>query len=104
MLAVITTGGKQYIVSPGTKIKVEKLPQKEGEEIIFDQVLLLETDANSEVGKPFVRGASVKAKVLTHGKGEKLVVFKYKAKKREKKKKGHRQPFTQVEIMEISKA
>ena len=98
MLAVIKTGGKQYIVSPGQKIKVEKLDQKEGSEIAFKDVLLLEKDGRIEIGSPLVEGAEVAVKVLSHGKGEKVIIFKYKAKKRTKVKKGHRQLFTEVEI------
>ncbi len=101
MLAVIKTGGKQYLVKPGDKIKVEKLPKKEGEEIIFDQVLLIEDGKNVKIGKPLVENAKVKGKILEQGKGEKIIVFKYKAKKRYKKKMGHRQLYTLVEITEI---
>ncbi len=101
MLAVIKTGGKQYIVSPGQKIKIEKLDAKEGEEIIFDEVLLLEKNKKAEIGTPFVGGARVVGKVLGQGKGKKVIVFKYKAKKRYKVKKGHRQSFTEVEIKTI---
>jgi large subunit ribosomal protein L21 len=102
MFAVIKTGGKQYKVSPGDKIKIEKLDVPEGKEIAFDQVLLTVDDkGKTKIGTPLVKGAQVKAKVLRHGKGKKIVVFKYKAKKRYKKKMGHRQPFTEVEILKI---
>jgi len=101
MLAVIKTGGKQYLVSPGDKIKVEKLEATEGKEINFPEVLMLEKSKKLDIGAPFVKGAKVTAKVLTHGKGDKLIVFKYKSKKRYKRKIGHRQPFTQVEIIGI---
>jgi len=101
MLAIIKTGGKQYLVSPGKKIKVEKIEKKEGKEVIFDQVLLLEKQNRIEIGTPSIKGAKVIGKVLGHGKGKKIIVFKYKAKKRYKVKKGHRQPFTEVEIMKI---
>ena len=100
-LAVIKTGGKQYLVSPGQKIKIEKLPQKEGEEVVFNEVLLLEADKGVEIGTPLVEGAKVKGKVLRQAKAKKVIVFKFKAKKREKKKKGHRQLFTEVEITDI---
>ena len=100
MLAIIKTGGKQYIISPGQKIKVEKLDKKEGGDVSFG-VLLLEKDGQVEVGAPLVKGAEVTAKVLKHGKGEKVIIFKYKAKKRTKVKKGHRQLFTEVEITGI---
>jgi large subunit ribosomal protein L21 len=100
MFAVIKTGGKQYIVSPGQKIKIEKLPNKEGEEVVFDQVLLQETDKDTKIGTPLVQGAQMKGKVLRQGMGKKTIAYKYKAKKREHSKKGHRQLFTEVEIIE----
>jgi large subunit ribosomal protein L21 len=102
MLAVIKIGGKQYLVSPGDKISVEKLEVKEGKEVVFPEVLLLEKSKKVEIGSPLVKGAKVTAKVLTHGKGDKLIIFKYKSKKRYKRKIGHRQPFTEVEILEIT--
>ena len=100
-MAVIKTGGKQYIVSPGQKVKIEKIEKKDGEEVIFDEVLLLDRDGKTEIGSPLVAGAKVVGKVLKQGKGKKLIVFKYKAKTRYHKKKGHRQKFTEVEILEI---
>jgi len=101
MLAVIKTGGKQYLVVPGDKIKIEKLNKKEGEEVIFEDVLLLEKNKKLEIGTPLVKGAKVIGKILKQGKGEKVIIFKYKPKKRSKVKKGHRQPFTQIEIIKI---
>jgi len=101
MLAVIKTGGKQYKVSEGDKIKIEKLENKEGENIVFSEVLLLENGKEILIGTPFLKDAQVKAKVLQQGKNEKVIIFKYKPKKRYKVKKGHRQPFTEVEITEI---
>lgn len=100
MLAVIKTGGKQYLVKPGDKIKVERLDKKEGEKVSFD-VLLLEKDKKVEIGKPTVKGATVSGKVLREGKGDKKIVLRYKPKKRQKTKKGHRQLFTEVEIEKI---
>jgi len=100
-LAVIKTGGKQYLVSPGQKIKIEKIAKKEGGEIIFPEVLLLEKNKKIEIGLPFIKGAKVIGKVVSQGKRKKVIVFKYKAKKREKIKKGHRQPFTEIEILKI---
>ena len=100
-MAVIKTGGKQYLVSPGQKIKVEKLPEEEGSEVEFSEVLLLENDKGLTIGAPLVGGTKVKGKLLQHGKGEKLVVFKFKAKKRERRKKGHRQPYSEVQITSI---
>lgn len=107
MLAVIKTGGKQYIVSPGKKIRIDlpaqagRLDKKEGSEISFSDVLLLEKNKKIEIGSPKITGAKVTGKVLSHGKGEKVIVFKYKAKKRYKVKKGHRQLYTFVEITSI---
>ena len=101
MFAVIKTGGKQYLVRPGDKIKVEKLEVEEGKEIIFPEVLLSEKNDKLTIGDPLVKDAKVMAKVLNHGKGEKLIIFKYKPKKRYKRKIGHRQQFTEVEIKEI---
>ena len=101
MLAVIKTGGKQYIVKKGDKIKIEKVKEAQGQEIIFDQVLLVEKAKKIKIGTPFVEGAKVTGKVLEHGKGEKIIVFKYKPKKRYRKKQGHRQPYTLVEITKI---
>ncbi|MDO8436147.1 MAG: 50S ribosomal protein L21 [bacterium] len=101
MLATIKTGGKQYIVAPGQKIKIEKLDIKEGDEIVFNEVLLLEKNEKVEIGTPFIKGAKVVGKVLKQGKLKKVIVFKYKPKTRYKVKKGHRQPFTEVEILKI---
>lgn len=101
MLAVIKTGGKQYLVQPGDKIKVEKLDKKEGETISFSDVLLVEKNRKIEIGNPKVK-AEVQAKILSHGKGDKIIVFKYKPKKRESRKIGHRQPYTEIEITGIS--
>lgn len=104
MLAVIKTGGKQYIVAPGQKIKIEKLDKKEDSEITFNEVLLLEKANHLEIGAPLVKDAKVLGKVLRQGKGEKVIAFKYKAKKRTAVKKGHRQLFTEVEILKIEAA
>ena len=101
MLAVIKTGGKQYIVSPGKKIKIEKLDKKEGSEVSFSEVLLLEKSKKIEIGTPFLKGIKVLGKVLKQAKDKKKIVFKYKAKKRYKVKKGHRQFFTEVEVAKI---
>ena len=101
MLAVIKTGGKQYKVSPGDKIKVEKLDKKEGSEISFKEVLLVEKNKKLYLGTPLVKEAKVTAKILKQGKGKKIIVFKYKPKTRYKKKQGHRQLFTEVEIIKI---
>ena len=103
-MAVIKTGGKQYVVSPGKKIKIEKLAAEEGSNVEFPEVLLLENGKGVEVGAPLVKGAKVIGKVLKQGKGKKVVIFKYKPKKREKTKKGHRQSFTEVQITSIESA
>ncbi len=104
MIAVIKTGGKQYVVSPGVKIKVEKLENKAGEKVTFEKVLLFGDDKGEVViGTPYLEGVDVSGEVLEQGMGEKKRVFKYKPKKRYKVKKGHRQPYTEVEIKEIKK-
>jgi len=101
MLAVIKTGGKQYVVSPGKKIKIEKIEGDEGKEVTFSDVLLVQKDERVAIGQPNVSGATVSATILKQGKGEKVIAFKYKAKKRYHRKKGHRQLFTEVEIKSI---
>ena len=101
MYAIIETGGKQYVVEAGDKIKVEKLDVKEGDKVTFDKVLFVSGD-DPKVGAPFVDGAKVEAKVLAQGKAKKVVVYKYKSKKNERKKNGHRQPYTLVEISGIN--
>ncbi len=104
MIAVIKTGGKQYVVSPGEKIKIEKLEIKEGERVAFEKVLLFEDDKGEVViGTPYLEEVNVLGEVLKQGMGDKKRVFKYKPKKRYKVKKGHRQPYTEVEIKEIKK-
>ena len=102
MLAVIRTGGKQYLVSPGDKLKIEKLNKKEGAEVAFSDVLLVEKNKKVEIGTPLVKGVKVTAKILKQDKEKKVIIFKYKSKKRYKVKKGHRQPFTQIEILKIA--
>ena len=98
--AVIKTGGKQYKVAEGDVLTVEKL-EHDGEEVVFEQVLLM-VNGEVKVGKPTVPGAKVTAKILEEGKGKKKMVFRYKSKTRQHKKKGHRQPFTKVQITKIS--
>jgi len=98
-LAVIQTGGKQYIVSPGQSLKVEKIKNaKIGEDIIFDKVLLIAEKDNVKIGRPFVNNAKVSAKLEGEGRGKKVTIVKYKAKTRHRKKKGHRQPYALVKI------
>jgi len=103
MLAIIRTGGKQYLVSPGNKIKIEKIKGKKGDKVKFTDVLMLEKNKKIEIGKPIVKNARVTAEISKQGRDNKIIVFKYKAKKRYKKKRGHKQPFTEVEIKEIGK-
>ena len=102
MYAVIETGGKQYKVSEGDTIFVEKLSVEEGEAVTFDKVLVVADGENVKVGAPLVDGATVEAKVVKNGKAKKIYVFKMKRKKNYRRKKGHRQPFTKVEISKIS--
>ena len=102
MKAVIVTGGKQYTVSEGDVLYVEKLGAEVDATVKFDQVLAVLDGENTKIGAPVVEGAAVEAKVVKNGKGKKIVVFKYKAKKNEKKKIGHRQPYTKVEITKIA--
>jgi len=99
--AVIKTGGKQYLVSPGQKLKVEKLDVQEGKNIVFGEVLLVGDEKKAEIGMPTVKDAKVEAKVLGQGRHKKIIVFKYHAKTRYRKKKGHRQPFTEIEVTKI---
>ena len=101
MYAVIKTGGKQYRVQQGDVIFVEKLNAQADEAVTFDEVLLVGDADQAKVGTPVVEGAKVKGKVLAQVKGKKIVVYKYKAKKNERKKQGHRQPYTKVEITAI---
>ncbi|HHE67465.1 MAG TPA: 50S ribosomal protein L21, partial [Candidatus Parcubacteria bacterium] len=94
---------KQYLVYPGDKIKIEKINKKEGNEVTFKDVLLVKKNRKVEVGTPMVKGAKVVGKIISQGKGKKVIVFKYRSKTRYKKKKGHRQPFTEIEITKIEK-
>ena len=100
--AIITTGGKQYKVSAGQKIKVEKLNAQPGENFVFDKVLLVSKGDSEQIGVPYVDGAKVEAKVLKNSRDKKKIVFKYHSKSRYRKKKGHRQHFTEVEITKIT--
>jgi large subunit ribosomal protein L21 len=99
--AVIQTGGKQYRVSAGTKLKVEKLEVNAGDKVVFDTVLLTSVGDAVKVGAPYVAGAQTEAKVLGDGRGKKVIVFKYHSKTRARKKKGHRQEYTELEITKI---
>ena len=102
MKAIIVTGGKQYTVSEGDVLYIEKLNAEEEATVKFDEVLAILDGENSKIGAPVVEGACVEAKVVKNGKGKKIYVLRYKAKKNEKKKIGHRQPYTKVEITKIA--
>jgi len=101
MQAIIVTGGKQYKVSEGDIIYIEKLNVEAGETVNFDQVLAVLDGEASKIGTPVVEGASVSGKVVKNGKGKKIIVFKYRPKKDSKSKQGHRQPYTKVQIEKI---
>ena len=101
MYAIIETGGKQYKVNEGDIVFVEKLDVNEGDTVTFDRVKAVSVGTEFKVGAPTVEGAAVTAKVIANGKGKKIYVMKYKAKKNEKKKIGHRQPYTKVQILSI---
>ena len=102
MKAVIVTGGKQYTVAEGDVLYIEKLGVEAEETVKFEQVLAVLDGENTKIGAPVVEGAAVEAKVVKNGKAKKIHVLKYKAKKNEKKKIGHRQPYTKVEITKIA--
>lgn len=99
--SVIETGGKQYKVSVGDKIRVEKLKAEEGGDFIFDKVLLTVDGDRVEIGAPYVAGAKIEAKVLGQGRDEKKLIFRYHSKTRYRKKKGHKQPHTELEIVKV---
>ncbi|MBN2329884.1 MAG: 50S ribosomal protein L21 [Candidatus Omnitrophica bacterium] len=101
MYAIVRTGGKQYQVSPGDVIRVEKIAAEQGEEVALNEVLLVKDDDRFEVGTPILEGASVKAKVLEHGRAKKIIVFKFKRRKQYRRKQGHRQDYTRLQIQEI---
>ena len=102
MYAVVMTGGKQYRVSEGDKIRVEKLNAEAGSTVCLDKVLVIGGEGETMVGAPYVAGACVEAEVVENGKADKVIVFKYKAKKDYRKKQGHRQPYTELKINGIS--
>lgn len=101
MYAVIKTGGKQYRVSPGEKLKIEQIPADIGSEVVLDQVLLIADGDNLTVGTPLVAGASVKARVLAHGRHPKVKIFKLRRRKHYQKHQGHRQNYTEIQIEAI---
>ena len=103
MYAIIESCGKQYKVAQGDVVFFEKLDAEEGKKVTFDNVVLVADGEKIEIGNPCVKGFKVEGKVVAHGKGKKIIVFKYKAKKNYKRKQGHRQPYTKVEITAIKK-
>jgi len=101
MYAIIQTGGKQYKVEPGEELRVEKLEGEIGDEVFFDKVLLVSKGGSLKVGKPFLKSAKVVARITGHGRGPKIVVYKYKKRKGYRKKQGHKQDFTGVKVINI---
>ena len=104
MYAIIESCGRQYKVAEGDVVFFEKLDTEEGKKITFDNVVLVSDDKKVEVGAPYVKGVKVEGKVVSHGKGKKILVYKYKAKKNYRRTQGHRQPYTKVEITKIKTA
>jgi large subunit ribosomal protein L21 len=102
MYAIVASGGKQYKAVPGGTIEVDRIHIEEGTQIELDQVLLVSDDEDVKIGTPTVKGANVKATVLEHLKGRKILVFKYMPKERYRRKRGHRQQYTRLQIDEIS--
>lgn len=102
MYAVIKTGGKQYRVTPGEKLKVESLAAEVGAEVVLDQVLMFADGDNVSFGSPMLTGATVKATVVSHGRGEKIHIFKMRRRKHYKKSQGHRQNYTELQINGIT--
>lgn len=101
MYAIIATGGKQYKVEAGDEVLIEKIDEEIGAKVNFD-VLMVSDGENVRIGTPVLADASVTAEVLEHGKGEKVIVFKYKPKKKYRRKQGHRQPYTKVKILSVN--
>ena len=101
MYAIIESCGKQYKVTEGDVVFFEKLDAEEGKKVTFDKVVLVSNEGKVQVGNPYVKGVKVEGKVVSHGKAKKILVFKMKAKKNYRRKQGHRQPYTKVEITTI---
>ncbi len=104
MYAIIESCGKQYKVAEGDVVFFEKLDAEEGKKVTFDKIILVSEEGKVQVGSPYVKGVKVEGKVVSHGKGKKIIVFKMKAKKNYRRKQGHRQPYTKVEITAIKTA
>ena len=104
MYAIIESCGKQYKVAEGDVVFFEKLDAEEGKKVTFDKVVLVSEEGKVQVGTPYVKGVKVEGKVVSHGKGKKIIVFKMKAKKNYRRTQGHRQPYTKVEITGIKTA
>ncbi len=104
MYAIIESCGKQYKVAEGDVVFFEKLDAEEGKKVTFDKVILVSEEGKVQVGNPYVKGVKVEGKVISHGKAKKIIVFKMKAKKNYRRKQGHRQPYTKVEITGIKTA
>ena len=104
MYAIIESCGKQYKVAEGDVVFFEKLDAEEGKKVTFDNVILVSEEGKVQVGNPYVKGVKVEGKVISHGKGKKIIVFKMKPKKNYRRKQGHRQPYTKVEITSIKTA
>lgn len=104
MYAIIESCGKQYKVAEGDVVFFEKLETEEGKKVTFDKVILVSEEGKVQVGNPYVKGVKVEGKVVSHGKAKKIIVFKMKAKKNYRRKQGHRQPYTKVEITKIKTA
>lgn len=102
MFAIVETGGKQYQVRKGTVLRVEKIDAAEGDLVVLDKVLAVDRDGEFQAGTPYVSGAQITASVLRQGKAKKILVFKYKPKKNYRRRKGHRQLFTELKVQEIS--
>jgi large subunit ribosomal protein L21 len=102
MYAVVKTGGKQYRVSAGEKLRIEQIPAEVGQEIVLDQVLAVADGDNVRMGTPLVSGAKVSAKVLAHGRGDKVHIFKMRRRKHYRKSQGHRQNYTEIQILGIA--
>lgn len=101
MLAIIKTGGKQYLVKKGTKVKIEKIEGEVGDSFEFPEVLFIGNEKEAKVGAPFIKGAKIEGKILKQDRAKKVMGIKHNAKKRYKVKFGHKQPFTEVEITKI---